>query len=217
VSRADARSLSWGRFALELVAIMVSILAAFAVDQWWESRSDRHQEVLLLTALAEEFRMASVHLDEVRTAHTVVRDAQARLLELAERATPIPATEHAVLDTLVSRSFWRTFYEPPMGTLESILGSGALSRLNLQDLDKGFGEFVSLPWEQKPAAAHALVRDDRFRNHTYMHWVLQTNSLSRISRVEESLELIRALIAEDLGHRPLRRPVPSRSQPNKLR
>ena len=44
----------WARFGVEAILIIASILAAFAIEAWWDSRSDRNEERVLLGALAQD-------------------------------------------------------------------------------------------------------------------------------------------------------------------
>lgn len=237
--KSDDRRPTWRRFLLEAAVIIGSILAAFSVDRWWESRSEAHEEVAVLQALAKDFATAAQELAEVRRSHQTVAAAGVRLLAYESHGT-IPADERAAVDSLVGRHFMRFVYDPPMGTLESLTGSGRLyrltsqdlgahlgqwsalvgslqsleydarthfydyiypylaTRLDLKDVDKGFAEFVELPWSQDPTEAYVLLGEREFRSIVYMHWVLQSNILQAFIPVERTLHRIQALINEQL-------------------
>jgi len=235
------QKIRWFRLSAEAVAIVASILFAFGIDAWWESRSDARQERVLLNALAEDFANAGEQLSETKSRHTGVARAGEQLLTYGEIGS-VPVSERDNVDILVSRHFDRDTYDPPMGTVGSVLGSGRIdlltnqrllteltqwsaavahlrfrqiyaidhfnerfypyisSRLDLEDVDKGFAQFVDFPWEQEPAHAYQLVADQDFLNIVYMHWVLTKNVLDAgLAPVEESIETIQALIEAELS------------------
>jgi len=235
------QKIPWFRLSAEAVAIVGSILLAFAIDAWWDSRSDARQERVLLSALAQDFANAGEQLSETKSRHTGVARAGEQLLTYGEIGN-VPEAERDNVDNLVSRHFDRDTYDPPMGTVDGVLGSGKIdllrnqrlvteltqwsaavthlrfrqtyaidhfnerfypylsSQLDLEDMDKGFAQFVDFPWEQEPAHAYRLVADQDFLNIVYMHWVLTSNILTAgIAPVEESLETIQALIEAELS------------------
>ena len=53
MSRRD--DIQWNTIAIESVAIVISILLAFAIDAWWADHQDRKSEVKLLQSLRTEF------------------------------------------------------------------------------------------------------------------------------------------------------------------
>jgi hypothetical protein len=127
------RGLPWTRLIVEGGVIVGSILLAFAIDASWEARSDRVQERVLLAALAEDFRIAREEFAEVRVAHRTVLGAMEQLLTWGESGT-VPEEQRAQVDTVLSRVFWRETFDPPMGTVATILGSGRLDLLESQEL-----------------------------------------------------------------------------------
>lgn len=233
----------WVRVAAEGVVIVASILLAFWIDAWWEQRQDREQAESLLVALLEDFEAASVQLDTMEARHgRLVANGQ-RLLEYGELGS-VPPDEQERVDFLLGSHFMRPIFEPPMGTVESLLGSGRLdlfdnellvsgltnwaaavaslqrtqgdarahfydrlypylaTRTDLEDLDKGFAEFLGrpLPFDQGPTNAHLLLADRELLNILYAHWVLNMNALEfEIPRVRAALDEIRAQIETEVG------------------
>ena len=49
------QKLPWKRLFAEGTAIVLSILLAFAIDAWWEDRSDQQAEQLLFQRLKADF------------------------------------------------------------------------------------------------------------------------------------------------------------------
>ena len=50
----DAQEIPWKRIFVEAAAIVASILLAFAIDAWWQDRTERMVEVQYLQALRED-------------------------------------------------------------------------------------------------------------------------------------------------------------------
>ena len=234
------RSIPWARLSVEGALIVVSILAAFSIDAWWAARSDKAQERILLVSLSADFAEAEQLLSHIKSRHIRLARAGEKLITYGESGN-IPVGERDDIDRAVSNHFDRAVYDPPMGTIDSILGSGNInllsnyqliaeltqwsavvthfrrielaaqnnfyqrfypylaSRLDLEDLDKGFAKYVDFPWEQEPTDAYKLLSDQEFLNIVYMHWVLSKNIITDIGRVEESLARIRKLIDVELS------------------
>ena len=124
---------NWKRFAVEGVVIVASILLAFGIQAWWDSRADAVQERALVSALEQDFRTARASFDSVKLAHQTVLTSMERLL-IYTKSGSVPELERAQLDTVLSRVFYRRTFDPPMGTVETILGSGRLDLFHNQDL-----------------------------------------------------------------------------------
>jgi hypothetical protein len=54
----------WTRLIAEGLAIVVSILLAFAIDAWWEQRQDTAEERRILVSLRDEFTEIRALLNE---------------------------------------------------------------------------------------------------------------------------------------------------------
>ena len=60
----ESEPISWKRLTAEGAAIVASILIAFAIDAWWQDRTERIIEVQYLQALQEDFLSSLELLDE---------------------------------------------------------------------------------------------------------------------------------------------------------
>ena len=58
------QDISWKRIFVEATAIIASILTAFAIDAWWQDRTERRVEVQYLQALREDIRRSIELLDD---------------------------------------------------------------------------------------------------------------------------------------------------------
>lgn len=132
----------WARILAEGVVIVVSILLAFGIDAWWDGRRDRAQSEALLRALLEDFRAAEVQLDTVESKHRRLVENGRRLIMYGENGY-VPEAEHVAVDSMLGSHFLRPVYEPPMGTVESILGSGRLDLFENQALLASLTEWTA--------------------------------------------------------------------------
>jgi hypothetical protein len=232
----------WARVLAEGVVIVVSILLAFWIDTRWDGRQDRAQREALLNALLEDFETAEVLLENVETRHRALAEADRRLVLFGEDGS-VPDTERGAVDSLLAHHFSRPVFQPPMGTVESILGTGRLdlfkseallasltkwtasvaglqqaeedvrqhfytriypylaSRIDIEDLDKGFAKYLRqpFPFPQEETSAYLLVTDLELQNMLYTHWVLNMNILEfSIPLVQATLKDMRAQAEAEL-------------------
>jgi hypothetical protein len=54
---------------VEGVVIVASILLAFALDAWWDSRGQRREEIQVLENLRSDFQLAGPQLDRYLIVH----------------------------------------------------------------------------------------------------------------------------------------------------
>ncbi|MEM1145817.1 MAG: hypothetical protein AAGI88_24855 [Pseudomonadota bacterium] len=115
------QTLPWKRLVGEAVAIVLSILLAFAIDAWWEDRSDRHAEQLLLERLKDDFTEIQTAILLIEAEHLETSAACRTLLSIPE-GSPIPATPE--FDRMVALVFLtsRTF-NPGTGAVAAFLNS----------------------------------------------------------------------------------------------
>jgi hypothetical protein len=118
--------LPYARILVEGVVIVGSILLAFGIDAAWDSREEGVQSRALLEALSEDFEAARNRFDQWKTSHAYAFESAERLLTYAEDDR-IREADRAQVDTLFSRLFYSMdTFNPPMGTVETILSSGRL-------------------------------------------------------------------------------------------
>ena len=61
----ESQDIPWKRIIVEATAIVASILLAFAIDAWWQSRTERIVETQYLQALREDLHRSLKLLDEI--------------------------------------------------------------------------------------------------------------------------------------------------------
>ena len=82
---ADLQKIQWRRIAVESVAIVISILFAFAIDAWWEERQERVEETEILVGLEQEFRETQTLIEDKLRQYGLMKTAVAELLVAFER------------------------------------------------------------------------------------------------------------------------------------
>jgi len=129
------------RVAAEGLVIVTSILLAFAIDAWWDRRGEAARERDALAALAEDFAEAdSILAVRVAAIDSGAVAAQAIMGLVGPNADPGLADSLAVL---IPRIIRRPIFEPPMGTLEALLGSGELRLISDMSLRAALASFPS--------------------------------------------------------------------------
>lgn len=119
------KQIPWVRLVAEAVAIVASILLAFAIDATWSGQEERQREQELLAALRSDFARNQELLAIARAEHEGHRLAASEFLTLSDPggASATSDVPDAVLLGLVS---WYT-YDPVLGSLNSAIASGQLS------------------------------------------------------------------------------------------
>lgn len=122
------------RLVAEGVVIVVSILAAFALDTWWDNHKNAEEEQRVLSALDSEFRSAREDLqvqleshERILNAIQLISEGVANASRAGDRTVVLPDTALALL------------YIPPttqlvLGTLDGLVASARLEIIRDPDL-----------------------------------------------------------------------------------
>jgi hypothetical protein len=116
---------TWLRLMAEVVAIVFSILAAFGIDAWWDTRQLREQEAVALRSLRIEFAQNMRVLDAAAAHHRTSVEAAEHLLAMASGEEPTASRPR--LDSLImAAAVDFVTYESNSSTLNDLLSSGRL-------------------------------------------------------------------------------------------
>lgn len=127
-----AQGIAWKRITAEGIAIVVSILLAFAIDAAWDESRERAQERRALVGLQEEFRDNLRLLEANLEGHRSTLRATTALLALSDGAPP-PSLDS--IAHLLRRVFIDAFsYNPSVGVLEGLIASGDLGLVSDREL-----------------------------------------------------------------------------------
>lgn len=120
----DSKYIDWKLLTVEGIAIVTSILLAFAIDAWWAGRKTDEWQVTQLTALKEEFQQNIAEFVEVARRHNQLASSNQQIADATKDAGPGEEVRFSgeVLTSLIS---WRTS-NLATGSLDALLASGRL-------------------------------------------------------------------------------------------
>ncbi len=150
--------IAWRRLLLEAFVIIASILAAFALDRWWDARQDRREELLVLEALQDEFLQAKAELDERLGLHQRIENSIRSTLIVLEQAHRRGQAAVSMPDTALAWAYVPPTTQLSLGTLSGLTDSGRLGllrdrqlRIVLSSLETVLGELTE---EETRAQGH---------------------------------------------------------------
>jgi len=125
---AESRKIPWITISVEAVAVVMSILLAFAIDAWWAQKKENEVEHVALLALRDDFLASREQLAIVIQSLEAARTDYA----LFKSATIDELTEHD-LDT--NRQFLTAFvknhtFDPVTATLDALANDGRLALIS---------------------------------------------------------------------------------------
>ena len=123
-----------GRLALESLVIVASILAAFALDTWWEGTKEREEEAQALQALHGEFTQARESIEFYRSIQGRILQSVASVADSLNRALMRGDRTVVVPDTALAWAYIPPTTTVSLGTLESLASSGRLGIIRDQQL-----------------------------------------------------------------------------------
>lgn len=116
--------IQWRRIAVESVAIVVSILLAFAIDAWWEERQERVDEAEILLGLEQEFLDTQSLIESKLQQYGQMKTAVAELLRAYEAKAW--QYEEMSIDAAVLWLTSPTSIEFGGGILDAVVNAGRL-------------------------------------------------------------------------------------------
>lgn len=169
----------WARLVAEGVVIICSILAAFAIDAWWEERLEREDEQRYLTSLHQEFRQS---LEIVVRRDAVRKEALASSKALIDQVQGAArATDESLLYDFSQLSMPLDII-PPRAVLDDLVSSGGTLLIRSDELRIALAQYnASLKmsdqasenawavWEERiqPFPEGRVPRIDRLRDGAF--------------------------------------------------
>jgi hypothetical protein len=151
--------IAWLRIGAESLAIVTSILLAFAIDAWWQSRNDRATEQDILVALLEEFEQNEVLLAQARAEYETAYMAAIRLLEYLDKGSAdIPASE---FQQLIDGVLMQSGIYLESGAYDSLMASGRLDLIQDEALRNRLAAWPSYlaEWTEEVELDFGFVND----------------------------------------------------------
>ena len=141
---------SLGRTLAEVIAIVGSILAAFAIDAWWDEVRERDLEAEQLSRLHAEFSN-NLRLMDSRYFRSLRREALGDVLDLAEAQDAALPAEIDIPVLLLMRILNAATFEVESPVLDGLIRSGGLEIVEdrevvtaLASWDRGVRNYMEL-------------------------------------------------------------------------
>jgi hypothetical protein len=139
------QDIQWKRLSIEAVAIIVSILLAFAIDAWWQDRQERSLEQDMLLGLQEEYQDHRAVLGMQRDFHILFLSSVEMLLDACARGHWVSneiTVDRAMADLLTPMTT-----DLGEGVLQSLISAGKLEYLSDKRLRYELAEWGSIMGE----------------------------------------------------------------------
>jgi len=151
----DTQNIPWKRISVEAVAIVASILLAFAIDAWWAERQEREFEQETLAALSEEFQGHQAELLAARRGHEFMLDSIGHLMAYAK--TGVYPSDQISIDR--SMNFLRMPFTSDLGSgvRDALISSGQIEVISDKGLRFELAEWSSVLDELKDDQQHGVT------------------------------------------------------------
>lgn len=129
----EANNIHWKRLTIEAVAIVASILLAFAIDAWWDYIGDRREEAELLRNLESELENnLKILTDDIEYVENYT-EATRRLLAATESDAAASLYLESIGTELWETMSWRTS-NLSTASLDSAINNGWLALVRDDEL-----------------------------------------------------------------------------------
>jgi hypothetical protein len=135
---AEVNIIPWKRLSVEAVAIVGSILLAFAIDAWWEDIQDARRQEKLVTALLLDFETTKTRLE------ASIEYAEALLDRTNKFFETVGSDELVSIDSLRyfgAGAFHKIDFEPALSVYEGAVATGEFGLIESPGLQKSITEF----------------------------------------------------------------------------
>ncbi len=124
----------------EIGIVTAGILIAFALDAWWDSRSQDEQEQVHLRALVGDMQQ---NVAALKTLLETEEGIMASSQDLLKRARTQAVRDDGSLTPLFNQVFNSGRYDPVMGAYEALINSGGLTLIRDEPLRAALAEFAA--------------------------------------------------------------------------
>ena len=140
----NSHDIPWKRIAVEGMAIVASILLAFAIDAWWQRRAELEKANALVVSLSADFQASQEHLERWLVGNQRIHRATTELLDhisSAERDKEIWVPIELIIGAVGAPT-----YGPTDSTLDAAYSSGQIDLIE----DREIRSILAL-WRQQLA------------------------------------------------------------------
>lgn len=119
---------------MEAIAIVGSILLAFAIDAWWADRQDRESEQVALQTLREDFEASRQELGErLQT----LENSRIQFAEFQSFSPEdIEQLQQDAVDHMIAGITTGATFDPFLGTIDAMVADGRLALIRNQEIRK---------------------------------------------------------------------------------
>lgn len=135
---AEVDSIPWKRLSAEAVAIVGSILLAFAIDAWWENVQDARRQETLLTALLLDFETTKGRLEASIEYADSLLDRTNKYFEAIGGDTPVSID---ALRYFGAGAFHKIDFEPALSVYEGAVATGEFGLIESPELQESITDF----------------------------------------------------------------------------
>lgn len=168
--------------ALEVGAIVFSILLAFFIQAWWEARNERVRARAYVLKLIEEFEVGR---QELETDLRVRAQMQERWLQLLRTPPDSPDSS----GTIIASMNIRRFYTPVHAVFDDLISSGALHLIRSDTLRRAILQYAQ---ERERVATVEDTEDDLLTQAVLPYLVARAELVPWLSQTRlDSLSLQR--------------------------
>ncbi len=129
---AEPQIVQWKRLSIEAVAIVASILFAFAIDAWWDERKERQYEQDALLGLESEYEDHRKTIDRQISTHKKLLGAVGYLMQACQSGTY--STSDMSLDDAIFYLFIPITTDLGSGVRDSLISGGKIEILSNPEL-----------------------------------------------------------------------------------
>lgn len=199
----NSRQIPWRRTMVESVAIILSILLAFAIDAGWDAFKEQSQEKAFLESLLSDFKETRSRIDESTDAHMECIDLALQLLDLLGDVAP--NIEPEALEQMLGEVFydWQSLYLPS-GSRDALFASGDIEIIDNEELR---GMLAAWPSVVADAAEDdILIANDVMNNLApFLHRKIRIRNVARAtnSHAAELIPRVESVNYEALWNDPM--------------
>ncbi len=154
------QEIPWLRVGAESVAIVGSILLAFAIEAWWQDRNELAIEQRSLSALLAEFEENDELLREARDGYERTYTAAIQLLAYFDQGTD--DMDLSEFDQLVGRLISTQSTHLESGAYDALIASGELNLVRDESLRSRLAAWPSYvaEWSEEEESVFSFVREE---------------------------------------------------------
>lgn len=172
-------TMPWRRIIVESVAIILSILLAFAIDAGWDTFKEHNQEKAFLASLLDDFEETRTRIEASTDRHLRFIDSARQLLEFY--GGDAPDIEPDALETMLGAVFfdWASLYLPS-GSRDALFSSGDIEIISNEELRAMLAAWPSLVADAAEDDIW-IANDVMYNMAPYLHSKIRTRNVTRFT------------------------------------